>query len=61
MDLLRTKTFWTGVAGLATALGSYLSGQADAVQAAQMALTGLAAICLRAGLLKQPPNGGQAG
>lgn len=54
MKLLRSKTFWTGLAGLTTALGAYLSGEAGAVQAAQMGLTSLLAIFLRAGLVKLP-------
>jgi len=54
MSLLRTKTFWTGMAGLATALGSYLCGEATAVEALQLGLTGLAAIFLRHGLIRLP-------
>lgn len=54
MILWRTKTFWTGLAAMLAALGSYLSGEANLAQAAQMALTGLVAIFLRAGLVKLP-------
>ena len=54
MTLWRTKTFWTGLAAMLAVLGSYLSGEAGPAQAAQMALTGLAAIFLRAGLVKLP-------
>jgi hypothetical protein len=57
MNLLRSKTFWTGVAGAVTALGAYCSGQADAMQASQMGLTSLLAIFLRAGLAGQPGPG----
>ncbi len=52
MDLIRTKTFWTGMAGLLTALGAYLSGEANLWQAAQMGLTGLMAIFLRHGMAR---------
>lgn len=54
MILWRTKTFWTGLAAILAALGSYLSGEAGLAQTAQMALTGLVAIFLRAGLIKLP-------
>jgi hypothetical protein len=54
MTLWRTKTFWTGLAAILAALGAYLSGEADLAQAGQMALTGLVAIFLRAGLVKLP-------
>ena len=54
MTLLRTKTFWTGLAAVLAALGGYLSGESGAAQAAQTALTGLVAIFLRAGLIKLP-------
>ncbi|MCA1906506.1 MAG: hypothetical protein LDL11_07955 [Desulfarculus sp.] len=54
MTLWRTKTFWTGLAAVLAALGAYLGGEADLAQAGQMALTGLVAIFLRAGLVKLP-------
>jgi hypothetical protein len=54
MSLLKSKTFWTGVAGVAGALGAYLSGEAGGVAALQMALTSLLAIFLRAGMVKLP-------
>jgi len=53
MELLRTKTFWTGAAALVAAAGAFLTGEADMVQALQMAITGLAAIFLRQGMVKQ--------
>lgn len=52
MELLHTKTFWTGLAGVIAALGAYMSGEADLWQAAQIGLTGLMAIFLRHGLVK---------
>lgn len=54
MELLRTKTFWTGLAGVVSAAGAYFTGQADLAQAMQMALTGLVAIFLRHGLVRRP-------
>ena len=59
MNLLRSKTFWTGLAGAVTALGSFATGQADAVQALQMGLTSLLAIFLRAGLTKPSASGSE--
>ncbi|MFH1058506.1 MAG: hypothetical protein V1797_07495 [Pseudomonadota bacterium] len=53
--LLKTKTFWTGVAGLASAAGAYAAGEATGMQALQVALTGLVAIFLRLGILKGLP------
>lgn len=51
MSLFKTKTFWTGIAAVATAAGAYLGGEAGLMEAAQTAFTGLAAIFLRAGIL----------
>ena len=53
MELLKTKTFWTGVAAVATAAGSYVGAETSIGEALQIAFTGLAAIFLRDGLLKQ--------
>jgi hypothetical protein len=50
MELLKTKTFWTGLAGLMAGLGGYLSGEAGGMEALQVGLTGLVAIFLRHGL-----------
>ena len=51
MSLMKTKTFWTGLAGLMTAIGGYYAGEASLWEAAQTGLTGLVAIFLRQGLL----------
>lgn len=59
MTLLRSKTFWTGLAAVVAALGAYLSGEASAVQAGQTVFTGLIAIFLRAGLVKLPRDLGR--
>jgi hypothetical protein len=52
MLLVRTKTFWTGLAAVVAAAGAFFTGQADLAQAAQMAFTGLTAMFLRHGLVK---------
>ena len=54
MILLRTKTFWTGLAGVLAAAAAYFTGEATLSQAMQMALTGLVAIFLRHGLIRRP-------
>ncbi len=59
MNLLRTKTFWAGVAALVTAAGAYLTGESGFLGAAQMAVSGLVAIFLRQGLLKLPQDSDQ--
>lgn len=50
--LHHTRTFWVGVAAVATGLGGYSMGAATWPQASQLIYTGLAAIFLRSGLLK---------
>ena len=51
-ELIKSKTFWTGVAGLVTAAGGYLSGEASLMTAIYGALGSLAAIFLRTGVEK---------
>lgn len=53
MSLFRTKTFWTGLAGVIAGLGAFISGEASGAEALQVALTGLVAIFLRHGLSRQ--------
>ncbi|MBI5844769.1 MAG: hypothetical protein HZB23_08905 [Deltaproteobacteria bacterium] len=50
--LLKTKTFWTGVAGLATATGAAAAGEMSIAQAVQTAITCLIGIFLRSGMIK---------
>lgn len=50
MELLKSKTFWTGLAGVAAGLGAFFSGEADGMESLQVGLTGLVAIFLRHGL-----------
>jgi len=52
--LIRSKTFWTGLAAVATGVGCYMANEATAAQAAQIAFSGLLAVFLRAGLVKLP-------
>jgi len=51
-DLLKTKTFWTGMASVITGIGLILAGEAP--QGINAIATGFAAICVRDGLLKLP-------
>ena len=53
MKLFRTKTFWTGVAALISAAAGFFTGQTDLAQSLQMALTGLTAIFLRHGIVRE--------
>jgi VIT1/CCC1 family predicted Fe2+/Mn2+ transporter len=52
--LFKTKTFWAGLAGVATGVGAYLSGEMSAKEALEPSLVGLIAIFLRHGLTKLP-------
>lgn len=56
MSLMKTKTFWTGLAGVLTAIGGFYAGEATLWEAAQTGLTGLVAIFLRHGLLGVTEN-----
>lgn len=51
-SLFKTKTFWTGVAGLATAAGATAAGEMSVAQAVQTGITCLIGIFLRSGMLK---------
>ncbi len=52
-DLLKSKTVWTGIAGLMAAAGGYMTGSMDAGMAVQTGITSLLGIFLRAGIAKQ--------
>ena len=52
MNLLKSKTFWTGLGGIAAAGAGYASGEFTMAAAVQTALTGLSGIFLRAGIAK---------
>lgn len=50
--MLKSKTFWAGVAAIVTALAGYLTEEMTVAQAAQTALGGAVAIFLRQGIAK---------
>ena len=52
MKILKSKTFWTGVAGIAAAGNGYASGEFTSAEALQTTLMGLMGIFLRAGMAK---------
>ena len=51
-DLIKTKSFWTGVAAVVTAIGGVATGTVPVAVAIQTAFTGLMGIFLRAGIAK---------
>lgn len=53
--LLKTKTFWTGVATAAVGVGAYVAGEATVTEALQPLAIGLLGIFLRHGLVKATP------
>ncbi|MEW6263369.1 MAG: hypothetical protein AB1641_09845 [Thermodesulfobacteriota bacterium] len=52
-ELLKTKTFWTGLAGLLTAIGGYATGDLAPAVAIQTGLISCIGIFLRDALTKQ--------
>lgn len=50
--LLKSKTFWTGLAAIATAGAGYTSGEMGGADAIQTAFVGLIGIFLRTGMIK---------
>lgn len=52
MNILTSKTFWTGLAGIVAAGGGYATGEFTSAEALQTGLTGLMGIFLRMGLGK---------
>ena len=50
-NLLKTKTFWTGVAAIVAAAGGWFTGSTDLGTAVQIAITGLIGIFLRQGII----------
>lgn len=49
-SLLKSKTVWTGIAGVVTAAGGYFTGSMDANTAIQLAVTSILAIFIRSGI-----------
>lgn len=52
MELLKTKTFWTGASGLLVAIAAYFTGEMSLAVAIQTAIGSLAVIFIRDGMLK---------
>ena len=50
--MLQSKTVWTGLAGILTALGGYFTGELELGAMMQLILTSGLAIFLRAGVQK---------
>tara|TARA_R100000664_G_C2721989_1_gene115160 strand:- start:718 stop:924 length:207 start_codon:yes stop_codon:yes gene_type:complete len=50
--MLKSKTVWTGLAGILTALGGYFTGELELGAMMQLVLTSGLAIFLRAGVQK---------
>ena len=50
--MLQSKTVWTGLAGILTALGGYFTGELELGAMLQLVLTSGLAIFLRAGVQK---------
>jgi len=51
-SLLKSKTVWTGIAGLVAAIGGYFTGEMNLGVAIQTGIGSLLAIFLRAGVEK---------
>lgn len=48
--LYKSKSFWTGLAGIVASVGGYLTGEMDLQVALPAAITALSVIFLRAGM-----------
>jgi hypothetical protein len=53
-DLMKSKTFWTGVSAILGAGGAYSSGDLSAAQAVQLGTTGALGVFLRMAISKIP-------
>lgn len=53
MELIKSKTFWTGVTALVTATAGYATGELPLAAAINTAFTGLIGIFLRSAISKQ--------
>ena len=52
-NLIKSKTVWTGIAGLVAAAGGFFTGEMDLGSAIQTGIISLLAIFLRHGIAKQ--------
>lgn len=51
--LLKSKTFWTGIAGICTAIGLWVSGEANFTEVSNIVVTSMVGIFLKAAIIKQ--------
>lgn len=56
MELLKTKTFWAGIAALASLIGFYVGGELSLQDALPRAFEALGLIFLRGGVMKISPK-----
>ena len=50
MNILKSKTFWTGITAIVAAAGGYMTGAMDMGTAIQTGIGGFTAIFLRMGI-----------
>ena len=48
----KSKTVWTGIAGMVGAIGTYATGESGSADSIQLGITSLIGIFLRIGMLK---------
>ena len=58
--LWKSKTFWTGIAGIITAVGAYMAGEISLGVLLTTSLTALLAIFVRDGIAKNGTSGPSA-
>lgn len=51
-ELLKSKTFWTGVTAVIGAVSGYFTGELEIANALQIGFTGLIGIFLKHGMVK---------
>lgn len=56
MELLKTKTFWAGIAALASLIGFYVGGELSLQDALPRAFEAFGLIFLRGGVMKISPK-----
>ncbi len=52
-DLIKTKTFWTGIAAIVTGIGTYIAGEINTAAFMELLSIGLIGIFLRHGVAKK--------
>ena len=53
IDLVKTKTFWSGIIGIVGAMGGVATGAMEVGQAVEICLTAIMGIFIRDGILKK--------